>query len=358
VNQTKKINIAFVGCGRVANHYKNLMNSKNLNKYNVVSVCDVNLEKAKKFANNFSEKFFDNVEEMISHKNIDLAIICSPSGMHYFHASTLINKGINILVEKPLTLTIHQSEKLDSMAKEKKVLLNVAFQNRFNPSIQILKKTFLEGRFGKIVTSTIRLRWCRYQEYYNDEWHGKWASDGGVINQQAIHHIDAFNWIVGPVEKVCSISANQLNRLEAEDTLVAILKLKNGGLGTIEATTAARPEDFEASISIVGEKGMVEVGGIALNHIKTWKFIDKIDHDSNVIQKYSQDVPTGYGLSHITLLEKIIDTLLKNEKKNIISAQETILSTKLIHALYKSDETKKWVNLNEKPISQRLGKDN
>ena len=216
----------------------------------------------------------------------------------------------------------------------------------------------VQKRFGKIVSCSVRLRWCRFQEYYNDEWHGKWASDGGVINQQAIHHIDAYNWIVGPVEKVCSISANQLNRLEAEDTLVAILKLKNGGLGTIEATTAARPEDFEASISIVGEKGMAEVGGIALNHIKTWKFIDKIDDDSKVIQKYSQDVPTGYGLSHITLLEKIIDILLKNEKKNIISAQETILSTKLIHALYKSDEIKKWVNLDEKPTSKRLGKDN
>ena len=295
---------------------------------------------------------------MLNQKKIDLAIICSPSGMHYSHASILINKGINVLVEKPLTLTIHQSAKLEIMAKENKVLLNVAFQNRFNPAVQILKKNFLEGRFGKIVTSTIRLRWCRYQEYYNDEWHGKWASDGGVINQQAIHHIDALNWIVGPVEKVCAISTNRLNQLEAEDTLVAILKLKDGGLGTIEATTAARPEDFEASISVVGEKGMVEIGGIALNQIKTWKFIDKIDTDSNVIQKYSQDVPTGYGLSHITLLQKIIDSLLKKEKKNIISAKETILSTKLIHALYKSDETKKWVLLSDEPISQRLGMDN
>jgi len=358
MNNKKEINIVFVGCGRVANHYKNLINSNNLKNFKVIGVCDVNLDKAKKFAKDFSEKFFENLEEMLNQKKIDLAIICSPSGMHYSHASILINKGINVLVEKPLTLTIHQSEKLEIMAKENKVLLNVAFQNRFNPAVQILKKNFLEGRFGKIVTSTIRLRWCRYQEYYNDEWHGKWASDGGVINQQAIHHIDALNWIVGPVEKVCAISTNRLNQLEAEDTLVAILKLKDGGLGTIEATTAARPEDFEASISVVGEKGMVEIGGIALNQIKTWKFIDKIDTDSNVIQKYSQDVPTGYGLSHITLLQKIIDSLLKKEKKNIISAKETILSTKLIHALYKSDETKKWVLLSDEPISQRLGMDN
>ena len=355
---SNKVNIAFIGCGRVANHYKSLMNSSTLKNFKVQSVCDINLKKAKNFSNGFSENFFDNIEEMISQKNIDLAIICTPSGMHYAHATILINKGIDVLVEKPLTLTIHQSKKLESLANKKKVSLNVAFQNRFNPAIQILKKTFDEGRFGKIVTSTIRLRWCRYQDYYDDEWHGKWNSDGGVINQQAIHHIDSFNWILGPVEKVCSITSNQLNSLEAEDTLVAILKLKNGGLGTIEATTAARPEDFEASISIVGEKGMAEIGGIALNKIQVWKFINPIEDDLDVIKKNSQDVPNGYGLSHITLLQKIIDSLLIKEKKNIISAKESILSTKLVHALYKSDEIKKWVSLSEEPVSQRLGKDN
>lgn len=355
---SNKVNIAFIGCGRVANHYKLLMNSNVLKNFIVQSVCDTNLEKAKKFSEGFSKTFFDNIEAMLSQKNIDLAIICTPSGMHYAHASILINRGIDVLVEKPLTLTIHQSKNLESLADKNKVSLNVAFQNRFNPAIQILKKSFDEGRFGKIVTSTIRLRWCRYQNYYDDEWHGKWHSDGGVINQQAIHHIDTFNWILGPVEKVCSITSNQLNYLEAEDTLVAILKLQNGGLGTIEATTAARPEDFEASISIVGEKGMAEIGGIALNKIKMWKFINSIEGDADIIKKNSQDVPNGYGLSHITLLQKIIDSLLTKEKKNIISAKESILSTKLVHALYKSDETKKWVYLNEEPISQRLGKDN
>ena len=148
MNNSNNINIAFVGCGRVANHYKLLMNSNVLKNFKVKSVSDVNLDKAKKFADEFSEKYFDNIEEMLSHKNIDLAIICSPSGMHYSHASILINNGINVLVEKPLTLTVHKSQILENLAKEKKVLLNVAFQNRLNPAIQILKKTFLEGRFG------------------------------------------------------------------------------------------------------------------------------------------------------------------------------------------------------------------
>ena len=354
----KRINLAFVGCGKVANHYKNLMLKNNISNINVSCVLDSNIDVAKKFSDSFSEKYYDNLEKMLEENKIDLIIICSPSGAHYDQAKNIINKGINLIVEKPLTLTVKQSEILDKLAKEKKVILNVAFQNRLNPAIQILKKTFEEKRFGKIITSTVRLRWCRQQEYYNDAWHGKWFSDGGVINQQAIHHIDAFNWIVGPVEKVCSSSANQLNKLEAEDTFVAILKLQNGGLGTIEATTAARPIDYEASISIVGEKGMVEVGGIGLNEIKQWKFINPINADKSVFKDYSQEVPSGFGLSHITLLKKVVEIISNNENKTVISAEDSIKTTKLIHALYKSDEENKWINLNTNPISARLGKDN
>ena len=202
------------------------------------------------------------------------------------------------------------------------------------------------------------MRWCRKQEYYNDEWHGKWFIDGGVINQQAIHHIDALNWIVGPVQKVCSLSANQLNKLEAEDTLVAALKFANGGLGTIEATTAARPEDFEASISIIGEKGIAEIGGVALNEIKKWKFVEEEKADRDVISKFSQNVPTGMGLSHLTLLKEVLKTLINKKNEPIISAEESLNTTKLIHALYKSDEEKKWIDLRENPVSSRLGKNN
>jgi len=351
-------NIAFVGCGRVAHHYKSLIISNPIKNINISAVYDLNLDVAEKFSKNFSKKYYKSLDEMLKNEKIDLAIICTPSGAHFEQAKILIEKKINLIVEKPLTLTPHQSIFLSNLAKEKKVLLNVAFQNRLNPAIQILKKNFEEKRFGKIVTATVRLRWCRKQDYYNDVWHGKWLSDGGVVNQQAIHHIDAFNWIVGPVERVCSLSANQLNKLEAEDTMVAILKLKNGGLGTIEATTAARPDDFEASISIVGEKGMVEIGGIALNVVKEWKFVDTIDSDKDIIKKYSQNVSNGMGLSHLTLLKKVLEAIINNTNKSIISADESIKTTKLIHAMYKSDEEKTWIDLDKNPLSSRLGKDN
>jgi predicted dehydrogenase len=354
----KKINTIFIGCGRVAQHYKSLLKENPIKDINICGVFDLNFEAAKKFSDGLCENYFDNFQELLKLKDLNLAIICTPSGSHFDQAKILIEKKINLLVEKPLTLKPKQSEILINLAKKNKVLLNVAFQNRLNPAIQLLKKSFEEKRFGKVVTSTIRLRWCRKQEYYNDKWHGRWHIDGGVINQQAIHHIDAFNWIVGPVQKVCSLSANQLNKLEAEDTFVAILKLENGGLGTFEATTAARPEDFEASISIVGEKGIAEIGGVALNEIKQWKFVEEKEFDKNVKKKFSEKVSTGMGLSHLPLLKKVVKTLLNHENNVIISGEDSLNTTKLIHALYKSDEENSWIYLSSNPVSSRLGNNN
>ena len=150
------------------------------------------------------------------------------------------------------------------------LMLGVVYQNRLNPAIQFLKNELNKGVFGKIITASIRLRWARYQDYYEDEWHGTWKQDGGVINQQAIHHVDVMNWLCGPVTEVCATGGNLINNLEAEDTMVGIIKFKNGSFGTIEATTGLRPKDQEASISIVGDKAIATVGGIALNKIEKW----------------------------------------------------------------------------------------
>jgi predicted dehydrogenase len=234
-------------------------------------------------------------------------------------------------------------------------MYGVAFQNRFNPAIIALEKAINANRFGKIITATIRLRWCRFQEYYEDGWHGTWAQDGGVINQQAIHHVDAINWLIGPIVSVSATISNRLNKLEAEDTLVAIMRFSNGALGTIEATTAARPEDFEASLSVVGEKGMALIGGIALNKVKTWEFIEPTEEDKRVPEKYSQEVKTGYGISHGPLLQKVIDSLRNDCITPPISASDSIQTTRFVHAIYRSDELQGWVSLSDNPISTRLG---
>jgi len=350
-----KVNIGVIGCGRVANHYKKILDSGAVSGWDMVGFCDLLEYKAKDLAKHFNTKSYDSFHELIVNARPELVLILTPSGMHYENTKFALEQGCNVLVEKPITMLPQQAQELDSIAKKKDLMYGVAFQNRLNPAIIALEKAIKEDRFGKIITATIRLRWCRYQDYYEDGWHGTWRQDGGVINQQAIHHVDAMNWLLGPVKAVNATITNRLNNLEAEDTLVSIVKFNNGALGTIEATTAARPEDYEASLSVVGEKGMVLIGGIALNKIETWKFIEPMEGDKNIKQNLSQEVDTGYGISHAPMLQAVIDALQNNSIIPPVSAGDAVATTELIHALYKSDEIQGWVNLEDNPISERLG---
>ena len=351
------IRIAAIGCGRVAEHYKKILDSNVVSNYELVGFYDLVKEKAERLARHFNTIAYDSYDSMLKNSSPDLVLILSPSGHHFEHCKQALNNGCNILIEKPPAMLPSQCDDLESLINKTGLICGVAFQNRFNPSIQVLAKALHDGRFGKIITATIRLRWCRYQDYYNDEWHGRWAQDGGVINQQAIHHVDALNWLLGPVESVSARAANRLNDLEAEDTMVGSVLFKDGALGTIEATTAARPKDFEASLSVVGEMGIVQIGGIALNKVEVWDFINPVNGDEAVPDQFSQEVETGYGLSHGPLLQQMIDTLQGKDAKPYVTIGSAMQTVRLIHALYKSDELNQWVNLEDQPISGRLGKD-
>jgi len=352
----KNIRIVAIGCGRVAQHYKKMFDSGVVSNWNLVGFCDILSDRSEYFANHFHARSYKSFESMLENEKPDLVLILTPSGLHYQHTKIAFNYNCNVLCEKPITMLPSHAEELKKIAFEKNLMYGTAFQNRLNPAIIALEKAIKEDRFGKIITATIRLRWCRYQDYYEDGWHGTWAQDGGVINQQAIHHVDAINWLLGPIESVNATITNRLNNLEAEDTLVAIMKFESGALGTIEATTAARPEDFEASLSVVGEKGMVLVGGIALNKIETWEFIEPNLEDELVPEKFSQEVETGYGISHGPLLQSVIDALQINKIDTLVSPDEAVNTARVVHALYKSDEDQCWVKLEDKPISKRLGR--
>jgi len=350
-----KVKIAFLGCGRVAEHYKNILKSGIVKNFEIIALCDLQKDKAKNFSDYFKCKIFSSYKEMLNNTNPDLVIILTPSSFHYEQALYCLENKFNTLIEKPPSLFPSQIEHLDKISNNNNVIACAAYQNRLNPAVQCLKDAIINNRFGKIVTSSIRLRWCRYNDYYQDDWHGQWAKDGGVINQQAIHHLDTLCWLLGPINKVSGIAAKRLNKLEAEDTLVSIVEFIDGSLCTIEATTAARPKDFEASISVVAEKGMAQIGGIALNKIYEWNFIDSNENDTEIPSKYSQEVESGYGKSHGPLLQKIIDGIINKNQISPIPLKDTIKTCELVHAIYKSDEIKGWVYLKDKPLSSRLG---
>jgi predicted dehydrogenase len=343
-----------LGAGRVTHGRYLDVFGKELNGAVVKKVCDKVKVKADDVASQLGAIACYQLQDLLDDSEIQVIVIGTESGFHYEHSIAALNAGKHVVVEKPPGMTPVEVKECNDLAKSKGLMYAPIFQNRFNPAIKHLKKTFDSGRFGKLISATIRLKWCRYQEYYEDGWHGTWKMDGGVINQQAIHHVDALRWICGDIEEVFAHRANLMNFLEAEDTMTALVKFSCGALGTIEATTAARPEDIEASISILGENGDVVVGGIALNKIISWSFNNKIPEDEEV-QKYSQEVPTGYGLSHREVFQTVTDNLAKGSIEVPVEAMDAIKTVELVHSLYASTEKNRPVKLSEKLLSARLG---
>jgi len=350
------IRIGLLGAGRVVEHRYLEVFRDELDGAQVSMVCDKVPERAQKVAEQLMAKAVYEKERILESDEVDAVLIATESGKHNDHARAALEAGKHVIVEKPPALIPEEILDNERLAREYGLMYAVVFQNRLNPAMLILKKKYDEGRFGRLVLATIRLRWCRHQDYYEDGWHGTWRMDGGVINQQAIHHIDALQWVCGPVTDVCAVQCNAINSLEAEDTTVATIKLENGALGVIEATTAARPEDFEASISVVGEQGLAVIGGIALNKVETWRFVEELPEDKIIPQEYSQDVPTGYGLSHGPLLQELVNRLKEGRIDPLITGGDSVSTVRLVHALYRSAEIGGWVSMADNPLSARLGK--
>jgi UDP-N-acetyl-2-amino-2-deoxyglucuronate dehydrogenase len=348
------IKLGFLGCGRVAQRHIEVCRDELINA-KVLAVFDTVNEKALECAKALDAECTDSFDQLLNY-DLDAIVVLTESGKHTEHARSVLEAGKHVIVEKPAALLPNEIFETEKLAAKQGLMYSVILQNRLNPAMIKLKETFDKGRFGRLVLATIRLRWCRLQNYYEDGWHGTWKMDGGVINQQAIHHLDALQWICGPIQEVVAAQTNALNRLEAEDTTVATVKFLNGSLGVIEATTAARPEDFEASISVVGEKGMAVIGGIALNNIETWQFTEPQSEDETVPINFSQEVPTGYGLSHGPLMQNIVNRLNVGRTDPPITGTDASHCVSLAHALYRSVEVNGWVNLQDAPISERLGK--
>jgi len=353
------LKICLVGCGRVALHYVEML-TKHVPQgiIEVVSCADINHGKAENIARLLNSKAYSDYVEMIEREQFDYAFILTESGNHYVNAKKILELGKSVLIEKPVALLPQQACELSRISDEMGLDCFTVFQNRYNPAIRLLNDMVIRNLFGKLVTGSVRLRWCRTQEYYDDGWHGTWKMDGGVICQQAIHHLDCLISVLGLPCKVVAQMGRQLNRLEAEDTMTALLAYENGCQITLELTTAIRPEDFEASISIFGENGYISLGGIAINKVQDiWVAGFSPDILKQLKFDGSEEVPTGYGLSHKNLLIDLFK--YKNSAKqnhvDLIRANEAKPVLQLIHAIYVSCETESWVDVNKKNLSKMLG---
>jgi predicted dehydrogenase len=254
-----------------------------------------------------------------------------------------------------LALTLEDADAMIRACDKAAIKLFVVKQNRFNPPVIKAREALEAGRFGKLVMGTVRVRWCRDQAYYDQAaWRGTWALDGGVLSNQASHHIDMLEWMMGEVDSVFAMSSTALVKIEAEDTAVVALRFKNGALGVIEATTATRPKDLEGSLSILGEGGTVEIGGFAVNEMKVWNFVVPEPGDEEVMKNYSVNPPNVYGFGHQAYYEHVVDCILNN-KHHLVDGLEGRKSLELISAIYESIETGQSVPLRFRPRRCRLG---
>ena len=352
------LKFAILGCGRISSKHCELLGNNIIDDASLVAVCDTNLEKAKRTGEKYKVPYYTDMDLMMQSESIDIISILTESGNHAKNVIRLAKYGKHFVVEKPMALTIEDANQMIKTCDKNGCKIFIVKQNRFNLPIIKLREAFEAGRFGKLVLGTVRVRWKRDQNYYDqDPWRGTWALDGGVLANQASHHVDMLEWMMGDVESVFAKASTSLVDIEAEDTIVATLKFKNGALGIIEATTAARPYDLEGSLSILGEKGTVVISGFALNKIQTWTFVDKEEEDGDILNDYSENPPNVYGFGHKAYYEHVIDCITNN-KKQMIDGEFGKKSLNIIVAIYNSVESGKEIFLDNMDNETKLGQKN
>ena len=350
----KNLRFAIIGCGRIGERHAKLLGSKLINNASLVAVCDVNEEKSKNFGELYDVPYFTDLHKMMENQEINVVSVLTPSGLHAKHVIELSKYACDIVVEKPMALKYLDAKKMIQKCSENKSRLFVVKQNRFNKPILKLREAIDKNFFGKIVLATIRVRWARDQEYYNqNEWRGTWKYDGGVISNQASHHVDMLDWMVGDVESLNAKINKSLVNIEAEDTAICNLKFKSGALGVIEATNCARPKNLEGSISILGENGAVVVSGMSMNKLETWTFSDeRLNLEMNDL--YNENPPDVYGYGHKMYYDHVVDCILNN-KNSFLSGEHGSRSVKLINAIYESAVNLREVYLDDLNYDIKLG---
>ena len=352
------IRFGILGCGRIAKRHSDLLGGNNIERVVLAGVCDVVPARADALAEKFDVPAYYDIDDFLAQKNIDAVAVLTPSGMHPEHVIACAKAGKHVVVEKPMALRLQDADRMIRACDEAGVKLFVVKQNRFNVPVVKAREALEAGRFGRLILGTVRVRWCRDQAYYDqDKWRGTWAYDGGVLTNQASHHVDMLEWFFGDVLSVHARATTALARIETEDTAVATLKFRNGALGIIEATTAVRPKDLEGSLSILGETGAVEIAGFAVNQIRHWQFSTELPSDREVMERFSVNPPNVYGFGHQAYYQHVVDCLT-HQRAALVDGLEGRKSLELISALYESIETGQEVSLRFSPRFCRLGSDN
>ena len=334
--------IALVGCGRISKNHFNAI--RKVDGLDLVAVCDSDPKRAEEAATEQNVACFTSYERMLAESNADVVTIATPSGLHTDQGVQAAQAGKHVVMEKPMAISLTGADALVHACDKAGVKLFVVKQNRLNPPIQLLKRAVDRGRFGRIFLANCTVHWARPQEYYDQApWRGTWEFDGGAFMNQASHYVDLIQWLMGPVESVMAKTATLARRIETEDTGVAILKFRSGALGTIEVTMLAYPRNLEGSVTILGEKGSVKIGGTAVNKVENWQFAE-YDDDDKAVQDADTNPPNVYGLGHEGYYRNVL-AVLRGEAKPDTDGRAGRKSLELILGIYESAKTGREVPL-------------
>lgn len=341
---------ALIGCGRIAtNHIKAVVN----NGLELVAVCDILLqhmqallEKHGLEADETIARYTDYKKLLAEHPELELVAIATESGLHAQIALDCIDAGVNVIIEKPMAMSMADAEEIIRRSEEKGVTVCACHQNRFNVAVQKTRQALEAGRFGRLSHGSIHVRWNRNKAYYEQApWRGTWAQDGGCLMNQCIHGIDLLRWMFGnEVDEVYGVTKQQFHDyLEAEDIGMAVIKFKNGAVATVEGTTNVYPKNLEETLYLFGEKGTVKIGGKSTNNLDVWEFADETEADA-ANKGLEEQTSNVYGNGHTSLYADVIDAI-QNHRKPYVDAVAGRNALEIVLAIYKSCKTSQPVKL-------------
>lgn len=350
--------VALIGCGRIAGHHCRSIAA--VDGVELAAVCDLEPGKAAEYAGKHGVPQYASYHEMLAaHPEVALVAIITPSGMHHEHALDVMRRyGRHVIVEKPTFMRPEQLHEAWDEADRLGVRIFPVFQNRYNKAVARVREALRAGELGDIRIVSVRVRWCRPQRYYDmAPWRGTLSHDGGCLTNQGIHHVDLLRHLGGEVERVSAVMRTLGADIEAEDTVAATMTYASGAIGDLEVTTAARPDDFEASLSIVGSEGLAQVGGIAVNELQVFT------PDPEACAANSEDFKgikghgAVYGYGHTEMYRDIVADLSGGPSYPVDRA-DCLGTIRLLHAFYRSDEAGGWIDVASHEQSSRLGRPN
>ncbi|MDR5658764.1 Gfo/Idh/MocA family oxidoreductase [Serpentinicella sp. ANB-PHB4] len=342
------LKFAIIGCGRISpNHLAAAL----VNELDIVALCDIEESKMNEAIERhelpIATKKYVDYKEMLNIEKPKLVAICTESGKHGQIALDCIEAGANLIIEKPIALSLEEADKIIEKANEKNIKVSACHQNRFNKSVQKIREAVEDNRFGRLMHGTAHIRWNRGEDYYKQApWRGTWEQDGGALMNQCIHNIDLLRWMMGDnITEVVGMTDNLIHGfIDAEDLGMALVKFANGSYGIIEGTTNIYPQNLEETLYIFGDKGTVKAGGKSVNLIEEWQFADNLDNPEEVKEKYHENPPTVYGFGHNPLYADVIDAI-KNDRQPYVTALDGRNALELVLAIYKSAAEGKSVQL-------------